>query len=135
MGKAFLVKDWAGNYAGQTLTNVAKGTIPADVAEFYEDHEVGPNDVVKDEHAGGDPLIIRNGEADLAQVRKVVKAKQDKVNAAKAASNPASATAEEDAATQRRAHEADVFAAKQAAATPKVASYPKSEAGKEHGVK
>lgn len=136
MGKAFLVKDWAGNYAGQTLTNVAKGTIPADVAEYYEDDQIAPGDVVKtDATGGGDPLAVKDGEVDRKKVKSVVKEKQDAVDAAQDAPAPAAVNEAEDAATQRRAKEADEFAAKQAAKAKAEKPADKPQAGKEHGVK
>jgi hypothetical protein len=37
--KARLKKKWGTNYAGQVLSNVQEGSIPADVADFYEDDD------------------------------------------------------------------------------------------------
>ncbi len=134
--KALLLKQWGGNYAGQVLTGVQKGSIPSDVARFYEDDEPTPNDVVKDPHPGPAPLSVTNGEMDPSQVDAASKVQADKVSAAKKATAPQADTAAEEAATQRRAKEADQFAAKQATSkNPKKAAGSKLEPGKEHGVK
>jgi hypothetical protein len=132
--KALLLKKWAGNYAGQVLTGVAKGSVPADVAQFYEDDEPTPCDVVKDPHVEGTPMTVTNDELDKEQVAEVSKAQAAKMTAAKKAVQAASAADAEEAATQRRAHEADAFAAKHQAPAKKDDD-AKPQAGKEHGVK
>jgi hypothetical protein len=59
--KARLLKKWGGNYAGQVLTNVEQGSIPAGVAEFFEDDDPAINTVVP-QVAAGDPLSVINDE-------------------------------------------------------------------------
>jgi len=139
--KAFLTKKWGPNYAGQTLTNVQKGSIPADVAEMYEDDVPTPNDVVKDpDEDASDPLRVTNDEADVERVRGVAKTKAERVATAKKVGVPgADEEAAEVEATQRRAKEADDFAAKGAKGTRKRklsgSAKAKAEAGKNaHGL-
>lgn len=136
--KAFLKKKWGANYAGQVLTNVEKGSIPAEVADFYEDDQPTPNDIVKDDAAGNEqPLTVVNDEIDPAKAKAAGQAQADKVKAAQGAS--AAPAVDEDAETQRRAHEADEFAAKRAGSgkAPKASKEQKKKAnaGKDHGVK
>jgi len=57
--KARLKKKWGTNYAGQILTNVDKGSIPADVADFFEDNDPAVNTVVEQTSAA-DPLSVIN---------------------------------------------------------------------------
>ena len=149
MGKAFLVKKWGANYAGQTLTGVTKGSIPDDVARFYEDDEPTPNDVVKDDSAVGanNPLQVTNDELDPERADEVADDKRAIVERVKEGKDSASIAAENEAAeredTQRRAREADEFAAKRQApkagkgktAASSKGSKSKRTAGKEHGVK
>jgi hypothetical protein len=59
--KARLMKKWGTNYAGQILTNVEKGSIPADVAEYFEDDDPAVNTVVSQATAD-DPLRVINDE-------------------------------------------------------------------------
>lgn len=142
--KALLTKKWGTNYAGQVLTNVSKGSIPSDVAEFYEDDEPSPNDVVKEDvsEAEHNPLRVANDEmVDVSRAKEVAKTKAARV--AKAAAAPASSAESDEAAeqedTQRRAREAEQFAAKRVKGARKAAikkgDAKKRQAGKEHGVK
>jgi len=43
--KARLLRPYAGNYAGQIMSNVHEGDFPADVAEYFEDDDPAINDV------------------------------------------------------------------------------------------
>jgi hypothetical protein len=144
--KAFLHKKWGNSYAGQVLTGVEKGSIPSDVAEFYDDDEPTPNDVVKDPTpAGPHPLSAKDDSIDVEKVRMVAKEQKDKVTAAQKATadaDSAAARVEEDREfTQRQAREADLLAAKQAKGrkgqTPKRSEKDrkKAEAGKAHTIK
>jgi len=96
--KALLLKKWGANYAGQVLTNVEKGSIPAGVAEFYEDDAPTPNDVVKDPTPAGVPLTVTNDALDPEQVAAATKAQDAKMEAAKKAEEAAAKQADEQAA-------------------------------------
>jgi hypothetical protein len=141
--KALLLKKWGTNYAGQVLTNVEKGSIPSGYASYYEDNEPSPMDVVKDESAGGDPLAVINDAIDPEQEKVVAKRNKALIEAAKkpsASSQAEVVAAAEDEATQRRAKEADDFAAKQLKAAGKDGGLSDEqleglEAGKGHGPK
>jgi hypothetical protein len=145
--KALLVKKWGANYAGQVLTNVEKGSIPADVARFYEDDEPSPEDVVKDDDvSGANPLAVTNDEMDADKADEVAADKKDIVKRAKAsaekASQAAAAEGQEKEDTQRRAREAELVAAKRSGSGKGGAKAKLSEsqkkrgrAGKEHSVK
>jgi hypothetical protein len=144
--KAFLHKKWGANYAGQVLTGVEKGSIPSDVAEFYEDDQPTPNDVVKDDApTGPHPLSAKDDSIDVAKVRTVAKEQKDKVAAAQkatdAASEAAARVAEDTAFTQRQAREADLLAAKRnkgaraKSGTRSEKDRKKAEAGKAHTIK
>lgn len=143
MAKALLLKKWGANYAGQVLTNVQKGSIPADVARFYEDDEPTPMDVVKDPNPGTTPLTVVNDEMDPKEVDAADAAQAAKVKAAESAPSVSgvgdAAAAVEAEDTQRRAREADNFAAKAnksaAKGADKRTKTAKARAGKEHGVK
>ncbi len=63
--KARLLKKWGANYAGQVLTNVEKGSIPAGVAEFFEDDDPAVNTVVL-QVASVAPLSVVNDAIDPA---------------------------------------------------------------------
>lgn len=144
--KAFLHKKWGSNYAGQVLTGVEKGSIPSDVAEFYEDDQPTPNDVVKDpDLQGPHPLSAKDDSIRVEKVREVAKEQQSKVKAAQKSSDDAAEAAqrvaEDEEFTQRQAREADLLAAKRsksaggagARLSPK--ERKKAEAGKAHTVK
>lgn len=135
--KALLLKKWGSNYAGQVLTGVQKGSIPADVARFYEDDEPTPMDVVHDPNPGTTPLTVVNDEMNPSEVDAADKSQAAKVKAAQDAGIPGAAADGEEADTQRRAREADNFAAKaqKKGAADKRTKGAKARAGKEHGVK
>lgn len=144
--KAFLHKQWAGHYAGQVLTGVEKGSIPSDVAEFYEDDQPTPHDVVKDpDLQGPHPLSAKDGSIRVEKVQQVAKEQQNKVAAAQKqtddAAEAAARVAEDDEFTQRQAREADLLAAKRDKGARKggtkrtAAEKKKAEAGKAHTVK
>ncbi len=61
--KARLLKKWGANYAGQVLSNVEKGSIPAGVAEFFEDDDPAVNTVVS-QVASVAPLSVVNDAID-----------------------------------------------------------------------
>lgn len=139
--KALLLEKWGGNYAGQVLTNVEKGSIPASVARFYEDDEPTPNDVVKEETGSVNHLPVKNDSINPDHVDAVEKTNAARMKAAKdAVDAPAVNAADEQEFTQRQAREADEFAAKRAKGAKKAAKASpkdkkKAEAGKAHGVK
>jgi hypothetical protein len=143
--KAFLHKKWGNNYAGQTLTGVEKGSIPAGVAEMYEDDEATPSDVIREDGPQGEqPLAVKDDSIDVERVRAVGREQKDKVNAAKkavdVASQAAQRVAEDREFTQRQAREADVLAGKRARGAQKGAKRSakdkaRNEAGKAHTVK
>lgn len=144
--KAFLHKKWGTSYAGQVLTGVEKGSIPADVAEFYEDDEPTPNDVVKDPGpVGAHPLSAKDDSIHVDKVRAVAKEQAAKVEAAQKqtddAAEAAARVAEDDEFTQRQAREADLLAAKRAkspggkATKLSAKERKKAEAGKAHTIK
>lgn len=115
--KAFLHKKWGTNYAGQVLTNVEKGSIPDSVAEFYEDDEPTPNDVIRDPRdTDVNPLSARNDSIDVKKVQQVAKEQQDKIDRVEAGGDSnaevdARIQQEEDE-TQAAARQADLVAAK-----------------------
>jgi hypothetical protein len=143
--KAFLHKKWGTSYAGQVLTGVEKGSIPADVAEFYEDDEPTPNDVVKDvDQTGAHPLSAKDDSIRVEKVREVAKEQKSKVEAAQKANDDASEAAarvaEDTEFTQRQAREADLLAAKRVKSGAKGKKLSpkerkKAEAGKAHTIK
>lgn len=145
--KALLIDKWGGNYAGQVLTNVRAGSIPSDVAHFFEDDEPTPMDVVRDPHdTEAAPLTVTDDHINPEKARSVAKEQKAKVQAAKKAAteadDAAARVAENDAFTQRQAREADVLAAKRSKATRKGGAKKLSakqrkaaEAGKAHTVK
>lgn len=139
--KARLLKKWGGFYAGQVLTNVDKGSIPAGVAEFYEDDDPAVNTVVEQADVS-DPLLVINDEINP----QAAKAHDDHARAAAKASREVgdkSAAAEavieqERKDTQERARDADVFAAertKRGASSLTAGQKTKLKAGKGHGAK
>ena len=139
--KARLLKKWGTNYAGQVLTNVEKGTIPAGVAEFFEDDDPAVNTVVEQSDSN-DPLMVINDEINPA----AAKAHNEAQRAAAKSSidfggNQVVAELEEQETedTQRRAREADLFAAGRSKSGKKkgtglsAGQKEKLKAGKEHG--
>jgi hypothetical protein len=117
--KARLMKKWGTHYAGQILTNVDKGSIPAGVAEFFDDDDPAVNTVVEQTSAA-DPLTVINDEinpktakAHDEHQRAAAKSSEEQVS-----SNAASgALAQlEDEQTQERARNADLVAAKRSGA-------------------
>lgn len=151
--KALLLKKWGNNYAGQVLTHVEKGSMPSDVARFYEDDEPTPYDVVKDEPSPeeNNPLVVLNDEMDPTQADAIAKDKKATVQRAKEAAGKQSqadaAVEQEREDTQRRAREAELLAAKRTKAGGKKGGGKKGggklsetqkkrgRAGKEHSVK
>lgn len=136
--KALLLKKWGSNYAGQVLTGVQEGSIPSDVARFYKDDEPTPMDVVNEPNPGSTPLAVVNDELNVDEVDAADDAQASKIKAAAAAGVAGSQQGYgEEADTQRRAREADNFAAKGAkkAASDKRTKGGKAKSGKEHGVK
>lgn len=141
--KALLKKKWGTNYAGQVLTNVQKGSIPDDVAVFYEDDEPSPMDVVKDPNdVGGDPLAVINDAINPKGIEQVEEQKRGRLQAARDVSDALAVSeavaAEEQKQTQRRAREADQFAASRQGAGRSGSALSKDqkegfEAGKGHG--
>lgn len=112
--KARLLKKWGTNYAGQVLTNVDKGTIPAGVAEFFEDDDPAVNTVVEQTSAA-DPLTVINDEINPATAkahneaqRAAAKSSENVVSSQGAAGELAQL---EDEQTQERARHADKVAA------------------------
>lgn len=142
MGKAFLHKQWGTHYAGQVLSGVEKGSIPSEVAEFYEDDEPTPNDVVKDpDPQGPHPLSAKDGSIRLEKVREVAKENKAKLEAAQKntddAAEAAARQAEDEEFTQQQAREADLLAAKRSKGARKGAGKPvkRNRAGQAHTVK
>lgn len=135
--KALLLKKFGSNYAGQVLTGVQKGSIPSDVARFYEDDEPTPMDVVKDPNPGTTPMAVVNDELKIEEVDAADESQAAKIKAAEKAGIPGADDDGESADTQRRAREADQFAAKaqKKSVADKRTKSPKAKAGKEHGVK
>jgi hypothetical protein len=143
MGKFLLTKKYGANYAGQVMTGVEKGSIPAQYGRYYEDNEPTPMDVVKDPNQGpSNPLSVVNDEMDIQEVNAADADQKAKLKAAKEVGAPAAGdlAAGEQEDTQRRAREADQFAAKAAkkgagGKGDKRTKSAKARAGKEHGVK
>ncbi len=112
--KARLLKKWGANYAGQVLSNVDKGSIPAGVAEFYEDDDAAVNTVVAQEDVS-DPLAVINDEINPESAKahdEAQRALADDSNSAVDRSALADALAEQERKdTQERAHHADDVAA------------------------
>lgn len=134
--KARLLKKWGSNYAGQVLTNVDEGSIPAGVAEFFEDDDPAVNTVVSQQHVN-DPLAVVNDEINPESAkthneaqRALAKASHE-VGDARAA---ADALAEQEVKdTQERAKKADDFAAartERGAAALTYSQKEKNKAGK-----
>jgi hypothetical protein len=112
--KARLLKKWGGNYAGQVLTNVDKGSIPAGVAEFFEDDDPAVNTVVAQSSAH-DPLMVINDEINPVHAkahnesqRAAAKSSEEAVNKAGISSQMQQLETEQ---TQERARNADLVAA------------------------
>lgn len=109
------MKKWGTNYAGQILTNVDKGAIPGDVAEFFEDDDPAVNTVVE-QTSSADPLTVINDEinpktakAHNEAQRAAAKSSEDQVSS----NATAGALAQlEDEQTQDRARNSDLLAAK-----------------------
>lgn len=136
--KARLLKKWGSNYAGQVLTNVEKGSIPAGVAEFFEDDDPAVNTVVEQGDVS-DPLMVINDEINP----EAAKAHNEAQRAAAKSSREFAGDAASDALaelereqTQERARFADNFAAERGkAATAKLTEgqREKNAAGKGPG--
>ena len=112
--KARLLKKWGTNYAGQILTNVQKGSIPADVAEYFEDDDPAVNTVVQQSDAN-DPLMVINDQinpehakAHNESQRAAAKSSEEVVNKNAAAAELQALEVEQ---TQERARHADQVAA------------------------
>ncbi len=140
--KARLMKKWGTNYAGQILTNVDKGSIPSGVAEFFEDDDPAVNTVVEQSDPN-DPLMVINDEINPAAAKAHNEAQRA---AAKSSVNyggnavVAELEEQEQKDTQRRAREADQFAAGRLKGGKKGVGLSegqkaKLKAGKEHGKK
>lgn len=112
--KARLLKKWGGFYAGQVLTNVDKGSIPASVAEMFEDDDPAVMTVVE-QHDVNDPLMVINDEINPASAKAHNEAQRSSAKASRAfggRSGQADAVAElEDKQTQERARTSDELAA------------------------
>lgn len=136
--KARLLKKWGGNYAGQVLSNVEKGSIPAGVAEFFEDDDPAVNTVVSQESAS-DPLRVINDEINPEQAKKHNEAQRATADASRARGPAAGDSALEQLEreqTEQRARDADEFAAgreEDAAAQLTAGQREKNAAGKGHG--
>jgi hypothetical protein len=112
--KARLLKKWGTNYAGQVLTNVDKGSIPAGIAEFFEDDDPAVNTVVEQGDVS-DPLMVINDEINPAHAKEHNEAQRGKAKSSRAFVDKNSAAAElqalEEQQTQERARHADLVAA------------------------
>lgn len=143
--KARLLKKWGSNYAGQVLTNVEKGAIPSDVAEFFDDDDPAVNTVVPHNQNVNDPLMVINDEINPATAKAHNEAQRGLAKDSRAEGDKRSAAdalaALEEEQTQKRAREADQIAARRSGrgkAGSKALSpgqKKKNEAGKGHGVK
>jgi hypothetical protein len=137
--KARLMKKWGTNYAGQVLTNVQEGSIPDGVAEFYEDDDPAVNTVVEQSNPN-DPLMVINDEINPETAKthdEAQRARADNSRAADANAVVSQLEEQERKDTQRRARDADEFAAKRGEgkdASALTETQKKSlRAGKEHG--
>jgi hypothetical protein len=137
--KARLLKKWGTHYAGQVLTNVQDGSIPAGVAEFYEDDDPAVNTVVEQSNPN-DPLMVINDEINPETAKTHDEAQRAKADNSRAADKQAVVSELEEQErkdTQRRARDADEFAAKRGKADDSTAltasQKEKLRAGKEHG--
>lgn len=142
--KARLLKKWGTNYAGQVLTNVDKGSIPAGVAEFFEDDDPAVNTVVE-QYDGNDPLMVINDEINPASAKAHNEAQRMAAKASREVGDGRSAAAALEALeaeqTEERAKDADKFAAERVKAGKKggkaltEGQKKKNAAGKGHGRK
>ena len=76
--KARLLKKWGSNYAGQILSNVQEGSLPAGVAEYFEDDDPTINTVrqpsgVVDENVVNDDEVkpLKGSDHEKSQLAKV----------------------------------------------------------------
>jgi hypothetical protein len=115
--KARLKKKWGTNYAGQVLSNVQEGSIPADVADFYEDDDPAVN-TVREPGTGAAPLTVTNDELDPEGVKAHDESQRAKAKEldAQAQGSESAAAAHEREQTEESAHAADQKAAKSAKA-------------------
>ena len=111
--KARLLKKWGTNYAGQVLTNIEKGALPAGVAEYFDDEDPAVM-TVRDEGDASDPLMVVNDEINPNHAKEHNEAQRAKAKAASAtdkASVASAVEALEQEQTQERARHADKVAA------------------------
>lgn len=110
--KARLLKKWGSNYAGQVLTNVDAGSIPAGVAEMFEDDDPAVNTVVS-QHTGNDPLRVINDEINPESAKVHNEAQRSSAKASREHSGSADSALEalEIEQTQKRAKASDDMAA------------------------
>lgn len=111
--KARLLKKWGGNYAGQVLSNVQPGSIPGDVAEFFDDDDPAVNTVVS-QQSGIQPLAVINDSINPQHAKVHDDAQRAAAKASKEAEHTGTAAAlqqVEDKQTQERARYADEYAA------------------------
>jgi len=143
--KARLMKKWGTNYAGQVLSNVDKGSIPAGVAEFFEDDDPAINTVVN-QSAPGDPLMVINDEINPAHAKAHNEAQRAEAKHSREVGDTTGVVAAveqlEQEQTQERARDADEFAAERAGKGRKggkkalsAGQVEKNKAGKGHGRK
>lgn len=79
--KARLLKKFGSNYAGQILTNVEKDSLPAGVAEYFEDDDPAVN-TVREPSTGSVPEhTVNNDEVAPLRGSDFAKAQEAKVKA------------------------------------------------------
>jgi hypothetical protein len=110
--KARLLKKWGGFYAGQVLTNVDKSSIPAGVAEFFEDDDPAVMTVV-DKRNESDPLTVINDEINPAHAKAHNESQRAIAKESDASSQDVSGAVEEmeNERAQKQARHADKVAA------------------------
>jgi hypothetical protein len=116
--KARLLKKWGGNYAGQVLSNVEPGSIPAGIAEFFEDDDPAVNTVVS-QHGSQTPLAVINDAINPDHAKAHNESQRAAAKASRETDGSGLAMAVqklEDQQTQERARYADEFAANRAQA-------------------
>jgi len=143
--KARLLKKWGTNYAGQVLTNVDKGAIPAGVAEFFEDDDPAVNTVVE-QGTAEDPLMVINDEINPDHAKAHNEAQRAAAKSSREFGDKTGVVGAleqlEREQTQERAKDADDFAAERVKSNTKSGTGALSEgqkkknaAGKGHGRK
>lgn len=128
--KARLMKKWGTHYAGQILTNVDKGSIPAGVAEFFEDDDPAVNTVVE-QTSSADPLTVINDEINPATAKAHNEAQRAAAKSSEEVLSNQGAASElaqlEDEQTQERARHGDQVAAGRAAGGKKGGALSKGQ--------